>query len=109
MQLAATNRRILIIDDNRAIHADFQKVFGSESRPDPALDEMSHFILGPPTKAIDVPSFELHSAFQGQEGCEMIKTALKRGLPYAMAFVDMRMPPGWDGMETIREIWNVDQ
>ena len=25
-----------------------------------------------------------------------------------MAFVDMRMPPGWDGVETIEHLWEVD-
>ena len=25
-----------------------------------------------------------------------------------MAFVDVRMPPGWDGVETITRIWEVD-
>ena len=25
-----------------------------------------------------------------------------------MAFVDMRMPPGWDGLETIGRLWDVD-
>ena len=34
--------------------------------------------------------------------------ALSDGRPYAMAFVDMRMPPGWDGLETIERLWAVD-
>ena len=28
-----------------------------------------------------------------------------RGEPYAAAFVDMRMPPGWDGVDTVEIIW----
>ena len=38
----------------------------------------------------------------------MARAALASGQPYAMAFVDMHMPPGWDGLKTIRELWNVD-
>ena len=38
----------------------------------------------------------------------MARAALERGQPYAMAFVDMRMPPGWDGLKTIEELWKVD-
>src|SRR5581483_9534765 len=48
---------------------------------------------------------EVDSAFQGQEGLEMVKQAAANGRPYAMAFVDVRMPPGWDGIETISKIW----
>ena len=53
-------------------------------------------------------SFELDSAYQGQEALEMVKQALAENRPYAMAFVDVRMPPGWDGIETIARIWEVD-
>ena len=37
----------------------------------------------------------------------MVEKAVAAGRPYAMAFVDVRMPPGWDGVETTREIWKV--
>ena len=54
------------------------------------------------------PHFELDSAFQGREGVELALAAMKEGRRYAMAFVDMRMPPGWDGLETIERLWEVD-
>src|SRR6202453_2333757 len=38
----------------------------------------------------------------------MARAALARAQPYAMTFVDMRMPPGWDGLKTIGELWNAD-
>ena len=38
----------------------------------------------------------------------MAETAAAQGRPYALAFVDMRMPPGWDGLETIERLWAVD-
>ena len=38
----------------------------------------------------------------------MVKKALEEGRPYAMAFVDIRMPPGWDGVETTLKIWEID-
>ena len=61
-----------------------------------------------PKPAEDQTGFELDSAYQGQEGLEMVKKALAENRPYAMAFVDVRMPPGWDGVETIARIWEVD-
>ena len=50
-------------------------------------------------------TFDVDSAFQGKEGLEKVLQAIKEGRPYAMAFIDMRMPPGWDGIETIKNIW----
>jgi len=52
--------------------------------------------------------FVLESAFQGQDGLEMIRKSRAEGRPYSMAFVDIRMPPGWDGVETTEHIWQVD-
>jgi len=49
--------------------------------------------------------FQIDSAFQGEEGLEKVRAAAAAGAPYAVAFVDVRMPPGWDGIETIARIW----
>jgi DNA-binding LytR/AlgR family response regulator len=51
--------------------------------------------------------FEIDSAYQGGEGLELIQKSLREERPYALAFVDVRMPPGWDGIETIAKIWEV--
>ncbi|MGB9329210.1 MAG: EAL domain-containing protein, partial [Steroidobacteraceae bacterium] len=48
------------------------------------------------------------SAMQGREGVERARVALAEGRPYSVAFVDMRMPPGWDGLETIEHLWAID-
>jgi diguanylate cyclase (GGDEF)-like protein len=53
-------------------------------------------------------AFEIDSAFQGQEGVARVRQALDEGRPYALAFVDMRMPPGWDGLQTIERLWAID-
>src|SRR6202790_833487 len=105
---APINRRILIIDDNRDIHGDFRKVIGGGSDDGDALAATELAILGEPSAASTNPGFEVDSAFQGQEGVARVQQALQDGRPYAMAFVDMRMPPGWDGLETIERLWAVD-
>jgi CheY-like chemotaxis protein len=105
---APTNRRILVIDDNPAIHNDFRKVLGADSDDASALAEAELAILGEaPPQALN-RGFEVDSAYQGQEGVAKIRQAVDEGRPYAMAFVDMRMPPGWDGLETIERLWGID-
>jgi len=101
----STNRRILVIDDNQAIHQDFRKILGPGrgTTSDLALTEGLLFGDAPPTESQGV--FEIDSAFQGQEGLALIQKSLEEKRPYAMAFVDVRMPPGWDGIETTARIW----
>jgi diguanylate cyclase (GGDEF)-like protein/PAS domain S-box-containing protein len=103
-----SNRRIIVIDDNEAIHADMRKVL-NPAASDRDLDAMEAEIFGSaPADAPRAVPYEIDSAFQGQAGAEMIRAAVAAGRPYAVAFVDMRMPPGWDGLETVEKLWNLD-
>jgi PAS domain S-box-containing protein len=99
--------RILIIDDNRAIHADFRKILAPQTASDTALREAESLLFGRPADPGAVPAviYQIDSASQGQEGMQMVESAASEGRPYALAFVDVRMPPGWDGVETIARIW----
>ncbi len=102
----AANRRILIIDDTASIHQDFRKILGPEQEDELSLDTTEHLLFG--ITRPERQSFEIDSAYQGQEALELVKLALAAERPYAMAFLDMRMPPGWDGLETIEQLWAVD-
>jgi PAS domain S-box-containing protein len=100
------NRRILIVDDNTSIHEDFRNILCPDNSDEEATSFMEKVLFGTaPTPEI---GFEVDSAFQGQEALEMVKRALTENCPYALAFVDVRMPPGWDGIETISRLWEVD-
>jgi two-component system, cell cycle sensor histidine kinase and response regulator CckA len=101
------NHRILVIDDNATIHADFRKILCPKSAGDKDLDLMEAELFNEKQPGADSLKFELDSAYQGQEGLEMVKKAMAENRPYAMAFVDVRMPPGWDGVETIARIWEI--
>ncbi|MBI9075719.1 MAG: response regulator [Desulfatibacillum sp.] len=101
--------RLLIIDDNSDIHNDFKTILNHDRENNPTLDAMEEELFG---ENRNVPvhdhHYDLDFALQGQEGFEKVKAALDEGRPYAVAFVDMRMPPGWDGLKTIKNIWSVD-
>ncbi len=101
------SQRILIIDDNPRIHEDIRKILSPDTTPDDlAADEAALF--GEAAAAPEHSRFEIDSAHQGQEGLAMVEKALAEKRPYSMAFVDLRMPPGWGGIETIQRIWQRD-
>jgi diguanylate cyclase (GGDEF)-like protein len=104
---ASMNRRILIIDDTPSIHDDFGRVLSGHGETS-EVDAAERELFGQAAAAPQEASFEIDSAYQGREGLEKVAAAVAAERPYALAFVDMRMPPGWDGVETIREIWKVD-
>ena len=109
MSAASTaNRRILIIDDNRAIHEDFRKILSAELGRDTALSESEAALFGDVEELSKAPSFELDFASQGQEGVALVRSARQADRQYSLAFVDARMPPGWDGIETVTKIWEED-
>ncbi|MRJ23604.1 EAL domain-containing protein [Pseudomonas haemolytica] len=100
------NRRILIVDDTASIHADFRKVLCADANGGQSLDSIEETLFG--TAPAVRQTFVLDSAYQGQEALELVNKALADNAPYALVFIDMRMPPGWDGLDTIEQLWNVD-
>jgi diguanylate cyclase (GGDEF)-like protein/PAS domain S-box-containing protein len=100
------NRRILLVDDTPAIHEDYRKILASDAAASD-LDEAEISLFGEPAHTAAI-RFELDSAYQGAEASDKVGASLLANRPYAMAFVDMRMPPGWDGVETIEHLWQED-
>lgn len=100
------NRRILLIDDTESIHEDFRRILAAPAAA-PGLDLAETALFGNAGHG-PLALYALDSAHQGQDGLAKVAQALAAGMPYALAFVDMRMPPGWDGVETIEQLWRVD-
>src|SRR5262249_42713025 len=105
--LIQPNRRILVVDDNRSIHDDFRKILGGAREDRSELDALDAELFGTAAEQEDV-GFELDSAFQGEEALEKIKEARSANRPYALLFVDVRMPPGLDGIQTTARILEQD-
>ena len=105
-------RRVLIVDDNEAIHGDFDKILSQQETPDELseLAELDAELFGTDASQPDMTpvDFALTHAWQGQEGLKKLKVAVAANASFGAAFVDMRMPPGWDGVETIENLWKVD-
>ncbi len=100
--------RILIIDDNPSIHKDFETILVEEEES-ASLNALRTEVLGEkPADHTAKTAYELDFASQGEEGCEKVGLACTQGRPYELALVDMRMPPGWDGIKTIEHMWRID-
>ena len=104
---AANNRRVIVIDDNPAIHKDFRKILIPDGGSS-GMSEAAEAFFGEAMEVIPNLDVDLAHATQGEEGLALCKEAISAGTPFAVAFVDMRMPPGWDGLKTISELWKVD-
>ncbi len=105
----STLRRILIIDDNRDIHRDFGKIFQGLQADSTQIDALESALFGTETPQNNprspLANVALDSAYQGEEGAQMAIEAAQSSDPYLLAFVDVRMPPGIDGIQTIKRIW----
>ena len=99
-----SNHRVLIVDDQRAIHDDLRKLLSVA--PNEELNRLEGALFGDEESRAE--SFDLDSAYQGEEGVAMVRKALAESRPYALAIIDMRMPPGWDGLYTIEKMWELD-
>jgi PAS domain S-box-containing protein len=97
--------RILIVDDNPSIHEDFRKILGAKTAAQSHLENVESALFGNEDTSVERHGFRIDSAYQGQEAFELVKKAEAEGDPYVLAFVDVRMPPGWDGIETLENLW----
>ncbi len=103
--MTASRHRLLIVDDNTSIHDDFRKILAG-APDDRALASAEALLFGAEPAA--GPAFDLTMAAQGEEAVALARAAIEAGRPFALAFVDIRMPPGIDGVETARRLWEID-
>ena len=101
------NRHILVVDDNRVIHDDFHKILQPQVEPD-VVSRTRAALFGESSHVTRRDSYQVDCVDQGEAAVMLARRAREEGQPYAVAFVDMRMPPGWDGLETIERLWEED-
>jgi len=106
----STKRRILLIDDQSSIHDDYRKIICASSSANSHLSEAEAELFGvePATESETSDVYEIDSAYSGEEAIALVEKAIAEGRPYAVAFADIRMPPGIDGVKTMRRIWEID-
>lgn len=101
-------KRILIVDDNTSIHEDFKKILNHDEQESTSLDSLEQQIFGAPQSLKDnslpMPIYELSFCTQGLEAIDAVNVAAKEGRPLSLIFMDVRMPPGIDGIEATKRI-----
>lgn len=109
--------RILIADDNRDIHEDIRYILERSVQlrdQDQELQSLREALFGDQKlpaarhESVEAPVYRIDDAYQGEEAVELVAAAYRQGDPYAMIFMDVRMPPGIDGIEAIMQIWTID-
>jgi len=101
------NNKILIVDDTPSIHEDFRKILMKSDTSTGVLDDIADSLFGKTAQDPEYRNinYQIESAFQGEEALQMIEKAEQEGDRYALVFMDVRMPPGLDGVKTIGKIW----
>ena len=100
------NARVLIVDDEKDIHSDFEDMLRPSATP--VTDELAEAFLQEP--ASEQPyRYDLLHALSGEEAYHQVAAGRRRKQPIPVAYIDIRMPPGIDGVETIRRIRKIDR
>ena len=105
------NTRILIVDDQREIHDDFVEMLRPVFAEPAADDDLAAAFVPAERQEAEpfLPKFELLHASTGEQACDIIQRGREWNLPIAVAYVDIRMPPGIDGIKTIRRMRRLDR
>jgi diguanylate cyclase (GGDEF)-like protein len=100
--------RILIVDDQESMHDDYRKSLEPERAGACEVDSLATELFADVApRPARMPRFQIDSAYQGAEAVDIVRQALERGEHYAVAFIDIRMPPGWNGIETTQHLWQL--
>jgi two-component system, NtrC family, sensor kinase len=110
-----TNTAVLVIDDEEMVRDNIEEILlpRKNSADSDSVDLAASILFDSPAKPLiaartsNIPNFTVDKAANGMEGLELVKKSIKLGNPYAVIFLDMRMP-GWDGMETAEKIREYD-
>jgi len=101
------NHRILIVDDNPTIHEDFRKILSPTDYGEADLNMVESAVFGVEQPSRSMPEFQLAFAAQGEGAVRLLEMGQQQGRPFALALVDIRMPPGMDGIKTIESLWRI--
>lgn len=105
----AANKRVLVVDDNPSIHEDFRKILSQSNDRNDALEQAETQLFGRESVAGTETKYDLDFASNGESAIEKVTEAENSGREFALAFVDVRMAPGIDGVETTVKLMELSE
>ncbi|MDX1405151.1 MAG: response regulator [Woeseiaceae bacterium] len=102
--------RILIADDDEYILDCYREAFGDIDISDNlrTLDALDAELFDSDTDIVDAPKFSVVACKQGDDAINLAKEAANDGNPFDVVILDVRMPPGIDGVEAGSAIRKLD-
>lgn len=103
--------RILVVDDEQAILDSYQQVLCPERNPlgsEPEMEALAAKLFGEKRQGPSESIFDLVLCRQGDEAVEAARIAIEGNRPFAVAFIDVRLPPGPDGVWTAEHMRALD-
>jgi len=107
-----STNRVLVVDDDDKLVSEYLRCLGEDFEPDEAittLTDLEKVLFGEETDERGAAKFEVQSRNQGEAAVEAVAAAIEAGQPYSIVFLDIRMPPGIDGIEAAKRIRQLDQ
>ncbi|MCP4350096.1 MAG: response regulator [Desulfobacterales bacterium] len=102
------NNRIIVIDDEDSILKAYLSILSPDEKAGKTVALEAALFGTASVYESEEERYELTTVLQGEEGYEKVKQARENGYPFALAFIDIRMPPGWDGLKTATMIRKAD-
>ena len=106
-----STNRVLVVDDDAQLIGEYVRCLGEDFEPDIAtttLGDLEKVLFGEETDEKGAARFEVHSRNQGEAAVEAVEAAIAEGSPYSIVFIDIRLPPGQDGITSAKQIRELD-
>lgn len=109
-QASSDSIRVLIADDDERILECYREAFGRSEATDymKALDALDAELFDTDEDLEEAPKFDIVACSQGQDAIDKAREAASGGQPFDVVILDVRMPPGIDGVEAGSQIRKLD-
>ncbi len=98
------NTRILLVDDEDYILQSYVKILSPDESKSASATVVAKRKGKKESRSLEFPDYRLFFAYSGEEAIRIQEDELRFKNKIAVAFVDMKMPGGIDGLETIRAL-----